>query len=125
MCEGGRIVHHLANNIEDKKNTILIVGYQAENTLGRRLVERVPEITIFGDVYKVNAEIVVLNSFSAHAGQDELLEFVKVLDHQRLKKILLVHGEPEQSGALKEKLKELGSFDILIPSRGEIIDIAP
>lgn len=123
MCEGGRIVHHLANNIEDPKNTVLIVGYQAEHTLGRRLVERIPQITIFGDLYKVNAEVVVLNSFSAHAGQDELLEFVDAIDHNTLKKILLVHGEPAQAEALKEKLKTIGNHTIGISSRQEVIDL--
>ncbi|MBP8975210.1 MAG: MBL fold metallo-hydrolase [Bacteroidetes bacterium] len=123
MCEGGRIVHHLANNVGNPNNTILIVGFQAENTLGRRLVDKVPEISIFGDVYKVNAEIEVLNSFSAHAGQDEILEYISALDLSKLKKILLVHGEINQSIALQKELATRLTIPILIPQKGEVIDL--
>jgi metallo-beta-lactamase family protein len=120
MCEGGRIVHHLANNIENPKNTILIVGYMAEHTLGRRLVENQPEISIFGEVYKLNAEVIVLNSFSAHAGQDELVSYISAADQKQLKKIFLVHGEIGQIEKLSTKLKEVGvKKDISIPVTGE------
>lgn len=123
MCEGGRIVHHLANNIENPNNTILIVGYQAEHTLGRRLVEKQPEVSIFGDVYKLNAEVVVLNSFSAHAGQDELIEYIKGTDRKKLKKLFLVHGELAQSEQLAAKVSALGMKDISIPIRGEKVEM--
>jgi metallo-beta-lactamase family protein len=120
MCEGGRIVHHLANNIEDPKNTILIVGYQAEHTLGRRIVDKVPEISIFGEIRKLNAEVVVLNSFSAHAGQDELVDYIMKVGRKRLSKIFLVHGEITQIEGLSAKLKETGiKQDICIPVSGE------
>jgi metallo-beta-lactamase family protein len=120
MCEGGRIVHHLANNIENPKNTILIVGYQAEHTLGRRLVEKQPEISIFGEIFTLNAEVVVLNSFSAHAGQDELVEYITAVDQKQLKKLFLVHGEITQIEKLSSKLKEVGvKKDIYIPVTGE------
>ncbi len=120
MCEGGRIVHHLANNIENPKNTILIVGYQAEHTLGRRLVEKQPEISIFGEIHPLNAEVVVLNSFSAHAGQDELVEYITAADQKQLKKLFLVHGEITQIEKLSSKLKETGvKKDISIPVPGE------
>ena len=119
MCEGGRIVHHLANNIEDPKNTILIVGYQAEHTLGRRLVEKAPEVNIFGDVHKLNAEVVVLNSFSAHAGQDELVEYIGSADGKQLKQVFLVHGEMAQSEKLAEVLQTKGLKNVQIPARGE------
>ncbi|MCX7985037.1 MAG: MBL fold metallo-hydrolase [Bacteroidetes bacterium] len=123
MCEGGRIVHHLANNIENPNNTILIVGYQAQHTLGRRLVEKAKQVSIFGELYEVNAEVVVLNSFSAHAGQDELLQFVTSLDKQRLKTILLVHGEEEHATMLQTKLFQLGYERVQIPRKGENIEI--
>jgi len=71
MCEAGRIVHHLANSIGDPRNMILIVGYQAENTLGKRLVLREPVVNIFGEPHALRAEVVVLNSFSAHADRNE------------------------------------------------------
>jgi metallo-beta-lactamase family protein len=120
MCEGGRIVHHLANNIENPKNTILIVGYMAEHTLGRRLVEKQPEISIFGEILSLKAEVVVLNSFSAHAGQDELVEYITAVDQRQLKKLFLVHGEITQIEKLSSKLKEVGvKKDIHIPVPGE------
>lgn len=124
MCEGGRIVHHLANNIENPKNTIIVVGYMAEHTLGRRIVEKQPEISIFGEVRSLNAEVIVLNSFSAHAGQDELVEFVQASDQKRLKKVFLVHGESTQIEKFSLKLKEVGvKKDIFIPVRGEKAEI--
>jgi metallo-beta-lactamase family protein len=120
MCEGGRIVHHLANNIENPKNTILIVGYQAEHTLGRRIVEKQPEVSIFGEVHKLNAEVEVLNSFSAHAGQDELVEYITAVDQSQLKKLFLVHGELGQIEKLSAKLNETHvKEEIYIPTTGE------
>jgi len=124
MCEGGRIVHHLANNIENPKNTILIIGFMAEHTLGRRIVEKQPEISIFGEIHKLNAEVVVLNSFSAHAGQDELVEFIQAADQNQLKKIFLVHGEIAQIEKLSLKLKEVGvKKNIYIPVTGEKAEV--
>jgi len=119
MCEGGRILHHLANNIEDARNTILLIGYMAEHTLGRRLVERQAEVRIFGETFARRAEVVILNSFSAHAGQDELLAYIGALDHRRLKDVFLVHGELAQAQQLSEKLKERGLSKVHIPERGE------
>ncbi|MGB9693271.1 MAG: MBL fold metallo-hydrolase, partial [Fervidobacterium sp.] len=75
MCESGRILHHLANNIEDSRNTILIVGYQAANTLGRRILEHIPKVKIFGEEYNLRAEVIEMHSFSAHADHDDLVEF--------------------------------------------------
>ena len=124
MCEGGRIVHHLANNIENPHNTILIVGYQADHTLGKRIVEKQPEVNIFGEIHKLNAEVVVLNSFSAHAGQDELVEYINAADQTRLKKIFLVHGELMQIEKLSAKLKETGfKEEICIPKTGDRLEV--
>ena len=124
MCEGGRVVHHLAHNIENPKNTILIVGFQAEHTLGRKIVEKQPEVNIFGDVYQLNAEVVVLNSFSAHAGQDELVEYIAAADQTQLKKLFLVHGELPQIEKLSAKLKETGvKEEIFIPVTDEKIEL--
>ena len=124
MCEGGRIVHHLANNIENPNNTILICGFQAEHTLGRRIVEKQPELNIFGEIHKLNAEVVVLNSFSAHAGQDELVEYITAADQSQLKKIFLVHGELVQIEKLSAKLKETGvKEDIYIPVTGDKFEV--
>lgn len=118
MCEGGRILHHLANNVADERNTVLVVGFMAEHTLGRRIVERQPELRILGDLHPLKAEVAVLNSFSAHAGQDELLRFITTMDQKRLRDVFLVHGEMKQAEALSTRLRESG-LRAHIPARGE------
>lgn len=122
MCEGGRILHHLANNVEDSRTTILIIGYMAEHTLGRRIVERHPEIRIFGEFYKLKAEVVVLESFSAHADQRELVEYASALRQGRPRDIFLVHGEVEQAQALQQQLHASGFRNIHIPQRGDRVE---
>jgi metallo-beta-lactamase family protein len=106
MCEGGRIVHHLKNNIQNPDNTVLIVGFMARGTLGRRIKEQYPTVKIFGKEYTLRAEVVTLNTFSAHADYNEILGFVGQLDKKKLKHIFLVHGEPEAQNHLKGLLKE-------------------
>ena len=123
MCEAGRIVHHLYNNIENADNTIMIVGYQAEHTLGRKIVERNPEISIFGEVKKLNAEVVVMNSFSAHADKNELLGFVNKQDKSELKNIFLVHGDLDQAEKFSATLTENKFKRIDIPQRLEKFDM--
>jgi metallo-beta-lactamase family protein len=107
MCEVGRILHHLRNNIEDPKNTILIIGFQAEHTLGRRLVEHDPYVKIFGVKRPVRAEVKVMNSFSAHAGRHDLIAFAKRFK-DRAEKILLVHGEDRALNSLRAALQAEG-----------------
>jgi metallo-beta-lactamase family protein len=114
MCESGRILHHLKNNIENPANTILIVGFMAQNTLGRKIVERQSEVKIFGDVYKLRAEVAILNAFSAHADYAEILEYIDQLDRSKLKGIFLVHGEPEAQEHLKGLLEEQGYRTTLV-----------
>jgi len=123
MCEAGRILHHLKNNIEDPNNTVLIIGFMAENTLGRRLVERKESIKIFGDSYKLRAEVVVLNAFSAHADRDEILKYIGAINKDQLKKIFVVHGEEDQSLALAEGIKKIFSCDIVVPELGQKIKV--
>jgi len=118
MCESGRVLHHLVNNIEDSRNTILVVGYMARDTLGKRIVDRERFVRIFGVEYELNAEVVVINSFSGHADKKELVDFVASCNP--LKRVFLVHGDVEQSHALYETLTEKG-FNAYIPSRGEEI----
>ncbi|MGD8454620.1 MAG: MBL fold metallo-hydrolase [Phycisphaerae bacterium] len=122
MCEAGRIRHHIKNNITKARNTILIPGYQAANTLGRRLVEGVKEITLFHEKYPVEAEVVQIHGFSGHADQDDLLEHFRVRRHD-IKRVLLVHGEPDQSQAFAQKLDELGIKDVHIAQRGQTIEV--
>ena len=139
MCESGRILHHLANTIEDSRNTVLIVGFMAQNTLGRKILEGSPEVNIFGDPYRLKAEVVVLNAFSAHADYNEILEYLGRLEggdresgnqtdagHDAgrnngaggLRGIYLVHGEPEAQTALKSRLEGAG-FNTTIVRYGE------
>lgn len=108
MCEAGRILHHLKNNIQNENNTILIVGYMARHTLGRRIKEQHEQVKIFGQKYNLRAEVVNMNTFSAHADYNELLEFVSRLDRNKLKTIFLVHGEPEAQTHLKTQLENKG-----------------
>ena len=120
MCEGGRIRHHLVNSIEDAKNTILIVSYQAINTLGRRLADREPKVKIFGEEYKRRARVKILNGLSAHADSTELLEWVS-MGLGNLKTACVVHGEEEQSRAFAGKLSDLKIPNVCIPQRGQTI----
>ncbi len=123
MCEAGRILHHLRNNVEDERNTILIVGFMAEHTLGRRLVEKVPEIRIFGEEFRLAAQVVKLNAFSAHADHDELLSWINHYDPERLRTIYILHGEYAQSEALAHGLGSIGYSQVQIPERGESVEI--
>jgi metallo-beta-lactamase family protein len=122
MCEAGRILHHLTHNIEDPRNTILIIGYQAPDTLGRKLVERREEVRIHDRFWKLRAEVVVMNGFSSHADRDELLTFFEPLAGQT-KKVCLVHGDPDQSQALAEALRQHGFPDVAVPDRGEVVSL--
>lgn len=107
MCEAGRILHHLKNNIEDPKNTIMIVGYMAKNTLGRRIVEKHDRVKIFGEEYSLRAEVAVMNAFSAHADRRNLLDYA-LQYKDRVKKIFVVHGDEDQSEKLHLLLEEHG-----------------
>jgi metallo-beta-lactamase family protein len=118
MCEAGRILHHLRNNIENPKNTVLITGYQAENTLGRKIVEKQREVPIFGDPMRLRAEVVKLNELSGHADQQELLTWMKPAA-ARLKKVFLVHGEPVGQQALAKAIESLYDVPVVIPARGD------
>jgi metallo-beta-lactamase family protein len=119
MCEAGRIVHHLANNVGDPKNTVMIVGYQAEHTLGRKLVEKEPIVNIFGEEHAVKCSVEVMNSFSAHADRSELMEYFDHFDRSRLKNIYLVHGDEDQSQKFASGLKEKGFKNVAVPVKME------
>ncbi|MBU1019092.1 MAG: MBL fold metallo-hydrolase [Patescibacteria group bacterium] len=121
MCEFGRVTHHLKNNIEDHRNTVLIVGYMAENTLGRKLINRFPEVNILGKPYKVRCDVEVVDVYSAHADRSDLLDFATHI--KDLKKILIVHGEEKSQMAYKEALKQNGFDWVQIPKPGETFEI--
>jgi len=122
MCEAGRIRHHIANNIENPNNTILIIGYQAEGTLGRQLVDNAKSVHIFGIDHPVRAEIRVLHSFSAHADKADIMDWLSHI--KGVQKLFLVHGEDDQMIPLKEHIQqELHIDNIYIPSRGDGIEL--
>ena len=106
MCEAGRVLHHLKNNISESKNTVIVVGYMAENTLGRKIVEKERYVSIYGVEYELNAEVVVINALSGHADKNELLEYAKAC--MPLKKIFIVHGEEAKSKSLQVMLCDAG-----------------
>jgi metallo-beta-lactamase family protein len=122
MCEAGRILHHLRNNIEDSRSTVLIVGFQAENTLGRKLVDKLPEVPIFGEPMRVRAEVVTMNELSGHADQHELLAWMKPMT-KTLKRVFLVHGEPSQSQGLAAAIRERYRLEVDVPSRGDSFEL--
>ncbi|MCC7235046.1 MAG: MBL fold metallo-hydrolase [Bryobacterales bacterium] len=122
MCEAGRILHHLRNNIEDPRNTVLIVGFQAEHTLGRKIVERRPEVPIFGEPVRLRSEVVTLQELSGHADQAELLQWIKPIA-KRLKGIFLVHGETVNQEGLKTAIEERYDVPVTIPRRGDHFEL--
>ncbi len=126
MCETGRILHHLRNSIEDPKNCVLIVGFQAEHTLGRRLVEKQDKVKIFGETHPRRCEVKVLNGFSAHADQNELRDYVFRVHARsggKLKRVYLVHGETDAQNDLKDYIESSLSVETIIPARGESFDL--
>lgn len=123
MCEFGRVVHHLRNTIEDPRNMVLITGFQAEHTLGRRIVEKQREVPIFGEPVRLRAEVVKLNELSGHADQHELLEWMRPLV-PGLKGVWLVHGEESQSHALAKMIQTVHGVPAHVPARGERVELS-
>ncbi|MFZ0547203.1 MAG: MBL fold metallo-hydrolase [Candidatus Promineifilaceae bacterium] len=114
MAEAGRILHHLKNNVEDPRNTILIVGWQAPQTLGRRIVEKQPKVKIFGEEYTLRAQVETINGLSAHADRSELLDWAAHF-HKRPQRTFIVHGEEDSSLALADGLRGQGYTDVNVP----------
>lgn len=119
MAEAGRVLHHLRNHVEDERNTILIVGFMAEHTLGRRLVERRQRVKIWGVERELRAQVEVLSAFSAHADRNDLIAYARAA---LPKKIFLVHGEPDQQVPLKEAL-QTRRCHVEIPKRGAVVEL--
>jgi len=119
MCEGGRILHHLKQRISDPNTIILFVGYQAENTLGRKILDGVSPVRIFGELHEVRAQVERIDGYSAHADRTELLDWADHFDRRRLKKIFLVHGEEEGYTGLKSGLEQMGFRHVIVPDRGD------
>jgi metallo-beta-lactamase family protein len=124
MCESGRILHHLKNNIEDPRNAILFVGYQAEHTLGRKILEGQSPVPIFGEEYHVAAKVVKINGYSAHADHRGLLHWLKAVQaHSSLQKLFLVHGEVEPARGLAQAARDQGVPEVYVPARGEAFSL--
>ncbi len=126
MCEAGRIRHHLYNHIQDPNTLVLIVGFMAENTLGRKIVEKENPVNIFGEPHELNAEVKIYNAFSGHADQKGLLKFANRSGQP--KSVFLVHGEDESMVVFRKELSKLDNLkqsDIFIPTPGDIFEITP
>jgi len=117
MSEGGRILHHLKNNIGDPRNTVLITGYQAENTLGRKIKEHWKQVPIFGEPMPLRADVQELDALSGHADREEMLTWMKPIA-AGLKKVFLVHGEPDQQNAFQAAIRERYGLEVVVPERG-------
>ncbi|MBL8147437.1 MAG: MBL fold metallo-hydrolase [Anaerolineae bacterium] len=122
MAEAGRVLHHLKNNIENPKNTVLIVGYQAENTLGRRIADGEKTVRIFGENYDNRAQVAVLQGFSGHGDRDDLLEWVGAMD-QKPSHTFLVHGEDQALYALQGALQQQFQLDVTVPDWKQEVSI--
>lgn len=123
MAEGGRILHHLANNIGNPKNLVLFVGYAAEHTLARKIMDGWKKVDILGEEHTVKCSIQAMDYFSAHADQIELLDYLMLNPVKRLKNIFLVHGEEEQALPLREKILQKGYKNVFFPVSGEKFSI--
>jgi metallo-beta-lactamase family protein len=125
MMTGGRILHHLNNNIENEKNTILVVGFCAPHTLGARIREGAKKVRIFGAEKEVKAKVVVMDSFSAHGDEPEMLAYLSGLDRIKLKAAYLVHGNYDRQLKFKSALEREGFRNIEIPELGDSYDLNP
>lgn len=124
MGEGGRVMHHLKNTLAKPENTILIVGFCAENTLGSKILKKdPPQLEIFGDIIPILAHTEQIDAFSAHADQSELLKFIDTQDKNLLKGVFLVHGEYQEQLTFKELLQKNNFPNVQIPAKGEIFEI--
>ena len=122
MCEGGRVLHHLRRNIGDPNTTVLFVGFQAENTLGRKLLRGDKTARIYGEEHEVRARMEKIDGYSAHADEGEMLDFINAIPN-RPKHVFVVHGEPDATAAMAAGLARLGIEDIAIPERGEKFEV--
>ena len=121
MCTGGRVKHHLVNNITNPRNTIMFVGYQAAGTLGRRIVDGDNEVRILGQKYRIKARVARINGFSAHADRDELFKWLDALERPP-RKVFVVHGESKSAQRFGDYIKEKTGWPVVVPAyRDEIV----
>ena len=117
MAEAGRIKHHISNNIENSRNIILLTGYCEPRSLGGRLIAGAKEVTIFGTVHEVHAEVGAVRSMSAHGDYEDLSQWLACQDARGVKKVFLVHGEEDVQTAFRDRLIKKGFLDVEIPAR--------
>ncbi|RIW14476.1 MBL fold metallo-hydrolase [Algoriphagus lacus] len=122
MCNGGRILHHLRHNLSHPNTHVIIVGFQSQGSLGRRLVEKADSVRIFKEEIEVKAQIHSLSGFSAHAGQSELLEWFSYLAPSK-PKVVLVHGEDKARAVLSELIESKFNLKPILPAIGDLIEI--
>ena len=122
MCEGGRVLHHLKHCVQDPDNIILICGFQAENTLGRRIVEKKDPIRILGEEVPLKAQVEVINALSAHADRGGLIDWISEIK-DNVRHAFAVHGEPEKVAAMAEILQEQGIRSVVAPMPGQTFKI--
>jgi metallo-beta-lactamase family protein len=124
MCEAGRILHHLKAELGEERSTVILVGYQAQHTLGRRLLERRPRVRIFGVEHERRIEVEQLAGFSAHADRDDLTAYARhVRESGKLGRIALVHGELPAQKVLRQRLLDDGAPDVVIPEPGQVVEV--
>ncbi len=123
MAEAGRVKHHISNNIENSRNSILMTGYCEPNSLGARLMRKPREVTIFGQPHEVNAEIGEMRSMSAHGDYEDLMQFLACQDPRQVQKLFLVHGEYNVQQDFKARLVRKGFTDVQIPDRHEEVGL--
>ncbi len=122
MAEAGRVQHHLKNNISDGRNTVLIVGWQAENTLGRKIAEKWPRVSIYGEQYKLRCRVEIFNEFSAHADRNDLLKWAGA-GKDKWQKVFVVHGEESAALSLADAFTEMGLKQVVAPEYGQIFTL--
>jgi len=115
MADAGRVKHHIKHVIGDRRNTILLVGYCEPNSLGGKLMRGNKEVTMFGDLFFVNAEIEVMRSMSAHGDYEDLCQFIACQDKTKVKKVFLVHGEEKAASALQKSLSDHFNMQVHVP----------
>ena len=123
MMSAGRVVHHLKHNLSDPNNVIFVTGYQAEGTLGRRILEGAKSVEIFGEQIRVKAQVELLNELSAHADRDQLQHYLERI--KGLKQVALVHGEPHQAGDFRRQLQQAHpEWTVTRPEEGEVLEVS-
>ena len=122
MATAGRILHHLKNNIQNPRNSVFLVSWQSPDSLGRRLQEGDKQVRIFGDLYELRSEVTTIHGFSAHADKDTLLKYA-LSTKDSLKRLFLIHGEPDAVAPFEESLRQNGIQEIYFPKWGDVFEI--